>query len=122
MPSPPQILRHGHNLGALEQCDRVTPWFQGTFGFRSVTTEVPQRFPVSHLMRSKDSRVTTETGNRSTHVSDTHSCVFSFEAEKVKYMVCWDLEHIDHDLREKKWLGKAYAEMYTLSFLIRYSL
>lgn len=55
MPSPPQIPRHGHNLGALEQGDKVTPWFQGTFGFRFVTTEVPQCFPVSHLMSSKDS-------------------------------------------------------------------
>lgn len=44
------------------------------------------------------------------------------EAEKVKYMVYRDLEHTDCDLRDKKWLGKAYGEMYALSFLIRYSL
>ena len=37
-----------------EQSNSLAPWFQGTFGFRSVTTEAPQCLPVSHLLSSKD--------------------------------------------------------------------
>lgn len=61
-----------------EQSNSLAPWFQGTFGFRSVTTEVPQRLPISHVLSFKDFRVTAETGDRlSAHLSDTHARVFS---------------------------------------------
>lgn len=39
------------------------PWSQGTLGFRSVTTQVPQCLPISRLMNSKDFRVMTQTGD-----------------------------------------------------------
>lgn len=63
--SPLQLLRPGCNLGALEQRHRnsLGPWSQRTLGFRSVTAEVPQCLPISHLMSFKDLRVTTETGD-----------------------------------------------------------
>lgn len=38
-------------------------WSQGTLGFRSVITEVPQCPPISCLMSFRDLKVTTETGD-----------------------------------------------------------
>lgn len=83
-------------MGALEQGDRAErllgPLVSRDLGFRPVTAEVPQRLPVSDLLSIKDFRVTAERGDRlSAHLSDTRSRALSFEAEKVKYVVCGDL-------------------------------
>lgn len=72
---------------AMWQSNSLGPWSQGTLGFRSVTTEVPQRLPISRLMSSKDFRVTPETGDTLLKTTPVHY----FEAEHIKYMVCWDL-------------------------------
>lgn len=82
MPSPERATTWVPLSRVTQQSNSLAPWFEGTFGFRSVTTEVPQCLPISHLLSLKDFRVTAETGDRlSAHLSGTRSRIISFEAE-----------------------------------------